>query len=707
MAGSGCDVTPEVKAILRAMARAKFMEGTHDGDKLLDQLHHDISPHSDLTRGEIADIVSGYTKAPKAARNELRDKQLALYREWRDLSKTQDALTKPKDMNAIRAQAKRTRLLNEIDALEHKIAGGITESESRGRYAGPDDAETARLKDELAAKYQEWSNTRPSPPPTGPRESPRDRARQKVLAEQTSDYERRINAGDFSEPPKRQPPQYNKATQAALAARNAAQQAYERRLYQFEQATRSTTAKIADSIVELHRTAILMSPGVIGKLGAAAALRIALKPAESAVAKGLSVIPGLRGIYEKAPSEGGHASWKAEVAALRDTFSADTLRDMKEKLLTGGTELSRAYGGKDDLHEAQYRLSRGIANIHSAMKVPLERNVFARSMAKRMEFESKVASAAGLTDAEVQRHLADPATQMRIAAESWADAEHAKLQGDNAINTTISRWIGMMQNAGEMIPRKNADGTTTMVPNIQRTLGGAAARVTKFALPITKVPTNWMIQKASYAGGAIGGWAQLMSAADKGFSNKLLLRNAIKNLTPAQADSIARNFTRQAVGLPLLAIGAYLYKNFGGMYQQGDSKNKEKPDAESIRFANGTTIDKRYLENPLLAALQIGATAAWVAHKPQGDKLSGAVAAAKGIAADNPFLETPSQWARGFSDMKSFKKFAGQQVASFIPGPFGFAARLTDPAKHRKPEGFTDELKMQIPGLREQVPRAE
>ena len=787
---AGCEPTPEVKAILKAMARAKLQEGHTDPDVILSHIHEAIKDHTLMHKSEIADAISGVGEIKNARVNDAAAHMAALNAELRDLQKVQDQYSGkiPAKENP-RDAAERKAVQNQIAELKRQIDYGHDVPADKTK--APDSEALAALKTERDALKQELENTRPSPPATHPLDPNevknkalrtsltnriakleakiaagdtsepvkhnfmRDQANRKLqeqhdalvakletmkpapeakpatdpmvrknLARQTAvknqiaEYQRRMDAKDFTKR-ERKPVEYNKETQRWIAARNDAKYAYELALHRFEQENRSDAAKVADLIVELHRAAVLSSPGVLVKLPAVALTNIAARPLliEPAGAV-LKRVPGIKGIFDKAPHEGQAAGYaKAEGGALKETFSMDTARAMGSYVKTGTHQLMSEHGQRDVEFQSDLKLAQFIGNLHGALKVPAAINAWKRAMIHGTEHEAKMAKASGMTDAEVTAHLHDAGTQAKIGAEAWVEAEREIFQGPNVFNSVWQTVLARLS---------NFEGTKLVPANpATKAVAAGGARVMRFLLPITKVPTNRAIAASGYVGGAFGGLAQLAIAADKGWSNKLLLRNAVHNITPQQANSIARNFKRQAVGLPLLAIGAYLYKNFGGMYQQGDSKNKMKPDAESIKTPY-FDIPKVVLEHPMLAALQMGATAAWVAHKPKGDMWEGMGAAAVSLVADNPFIEEPKSIARG---MAHPAKLAGALVGSMNPQAFQWAAKRTDAMNHadddeskthafffgkdvrrdsRKTDSagkqFVREIEKGVPGLRTDVP---
>lgn len=697
MSGSSlgkCDATDEVKSILRAMARAKVKEGITDAHMILDHIHDAIGEHTMLAKGQIADIVSGYGNVRKQTRDEMRQRINGMRAEMRDLSDTQDKMLGAKNPATARDQAKRTKLRDDIADLQRQIDYGEDAKQSRSRVNGPDDEELNGLKKQLASKQRELDQTRSSPPAVFPKDptAAKNSSRQKILQRMIDDYNARIKRGDYSPTARPEKPKYSAETMALQGKKNEAINRWKNLALEDQRSRRTTYGKMFDRAVELKRTALLMSPPVYAKLASAAATKIAFKTAEEGVGNLLSHIPGVSRIADKAYFE-GRTTGAIEKAVAKQTFSKDTLDAMWDTLRTGTNKFKSAANALDDPHlQAEFKLSRAVGNSHEMLKTPLKINIWKRSVLKGMESERRAMEADGkYTPEEISDHLNSAEFHNHLNALAWSEANREALSGKNLFN---DMYNGLQARLKQEAAKGGARGA----------VAAGAGRLMKWEFPVTNVPINWAIQKASYAGGGIAAIAHLAAAADKGLGNKFVLKNAINNLTREQADSIMRNMKRQAVGVPLMAIGYYLYQNFGGMYQQGDSKNKNKPDSESVKIGSAK-IPKSVLENPALSALQTGATAAWVDHKPKSDRFEGALAGAKSLIADNPFIEDTAGLAKGFNDVHSLGQWAGKEASSVIPAPISWAARTFDNEEHRKPKTGLDEIKMKIPGYRETVPR--
>lgn len=592
---SGCDATPEVKTILRGMAKELVGAGYHDPNDILDRIHSSIQEHTPLYKSEIADIISGYGDVRKPSRDELQIRMNALKRQLRDISRGQSA---------------------------------------------------------------------------------KDQTRQKDLNKQISELERRIVSGDFSKPVKT-PIVYNDATNRLMAERNALRKKADNLAALAEYKNSSTADKVASTFLSFRRAIMLSSVKTLAKLSAAASYRVALSPIEHGIQGVLGKLPGIRGIAEKAPLE-GRFSPAAEGAALKTTFSKATLDEMKDKLTKGFGERDQLYGKE---HAALHPLLEMVGQAHAALKTPAERNAFARGQQMATEFEMKKAIESGMAPHEVVAHMESPVTQGVINMRAYEASKLAILKNDNLLVTSFRR-------AQQYLESKGAGGKSI-------------SNALTYAFPIVAVPTNFVAEGTSYAGGG------LKAAA------RLIMSKGVRNLTEDQADYVMRNLGKQTIGAMVGAMGWYGYQQVGSFYQEGDNKRTDIPEAES---AFG--LPKWALDTPLGLMLSFGATLHRVSdgiptkhgknEVGTGTLADGVYAASAGMLDQVPFLSEPARLGRELSSAESASKFVGKELAtSFVPPDIRHIAIAQDGDTPRTPQGFTDELKMSIPGLRSQVPATD
>lgn len=217
---SGCEATPEIKAILRAMAKNRVAAGHSDALDIIDSIHAEIKDHTPLWKSEIADIVSGYGEVRKRTQSEIQSRMLALKAELRDLSKTTDTLTGKVDPDASKVRARKTALTHEIQDLDRKLAhDDFSEKEKSGIVY---DEETGKLKaqrDELKQQLEQFKPAGPAIYPKDPNEA-KNAARQTDVKKQIDALTRRLALRDTSTPEKALPPKYTAETKALVAQRD-------------------------------------------------------------------------------------------------------------------------------------------------------------------------------------------------------------------------------------------------------------------------------------------------------------------------------------------------------------------------------------------------------------------------------------------------------------------------------------------------------
>jgi hypothetical protein len=706
---AGCDTTDKVKALLRSMARAKIEEGHTDPDTILSHIHEAVKDHTPLERSEIADILVGHG-GEKATRTDLQNRVQAFYKELRD---RQVGGEEGKKAAALEASIKK---------LDEQIAKREPPTLPK---QGPDSEEIAALRAERKDKAAQLAEIRKPMRPVNTVDTNvmKNAARQTVIRKSIADLEARIAAGDFRKAPPRQTYLQTTATEKAQARLNKLREDFEAGQRKAELANRGTTEKVADMIVELHRAAVLSSPNVLLKLPATAVSNIALRPlALEPIGHALKYLPGLRGIAAKAASEGGAGGYfGTEGNALKETATR-SVAAMKQKATTGTHDLESLYGTKKEGDfVSDFKVTQMLGNIHGALKVPALINQWARSVQHRMASEANGLRRAKVPEDQIAEHLADPAVKARVAAEAYADAEREIFQNKNFFSEAYSALLGRVHAHAE----KGGLGSTSAA------IGEKALR---FLLPITKVPTNIAIAGSSYAGGLFGALAQIGAATRAGMKNMRegkgveggIWKNAVEAITPEQADSVMRNLKRQGVGIAAMTLGAFLYKNLGGMWMPGDNKNPAKPEAETIDTRNRSLnlppvinqgkVTKQVLEHPVMTAMMLGATAAWIAHKPGHGWAEGLYEGALATQEKNPFLKPIVEKLEGKPSgpggLKGLEKFAGEQVSSMNPQLIQWAARRLDRTYEgkeikRTPKTFSDEILQGIPGARKYVPRSQ
>lgn len=408
-----------------------------------------------------------------------------------------------------------------------------------------------------------------------------------------------------------------------------------------------------------QRFSILSGAATLGKLTAAATSRLTLTPVEELEG---AFFP--RALKEKAPRQ-GFVNPQAELKAVMGFFhrvtedDPGTLKDMWSKVTTGSHSLDKRYGTVYPNHPFFDFFGR----VHSALKTPAQRAEFFRSLEKR----SSAAMREGLD-------MRDPATQMRVSSEAYADSERAILMQNNFV----------------------VDAYTTMLRDLSKhgTRGRAAATAGRMAMPIIRVPTNYVAEGAEYAAGT------LMAVA------KVVQKRGIKNLSPAEADFVIRAMKKNGVGAGLFALG---YFQPGGMKAEGYYTPGEKPKLGekphgSVTFM-GYTIPNWALHNPAFELFQMGATMRKAMDQRKG-KFEGVYRMGVGLGRTLPFVGEAQQIGRLTESSKSFQHVAGGITRNALePLILQQVAQMRDKRKGQiGPRNFGEEMMVGTPGLRERVP---
>ncbi len=439
---------------------------------------------------------------------------------------------------------------------------------------------------------------------------------------------------------------------------------------------RTRVEKATDKFLEVRRAFVLSSPLTLAKLTAAAIERIGIAPMEEIIGGILGkAIPG---VASRAPRQGGF-----NVAAEAKAISAGFVQGMADSwkiLKTGKSDLDAAYG---KAHPEARSWINFAGELHGALKAPVKRSEFVRSLQKRM-----TAAAAGGVD------ITDELVKTRLATEAYQDALRSIFMQDNRVVSAYQKMISGWE---------EKDKITGEAP----LLGKIAATTSRVLLPVVKIPTNIVGETFVYATGAVTGSYKLGRAFAKG----------TENLSPEEADQILRHLKKGLLGAAVLLLGYFLPDGFGGFYQPGDKRDETDVKFGGVRLF-GADVPSYLVHNPLLEVAQLGSTIRRVADSrlkkkdEESQGLSAGVwAGALGLTEEVPFIKTMLSFEKLF-DEKKRGQFVGELTKSIVvPQGVQWVAGLTDKdsdgnPRRRKPETLVEHLKTGIPGLRGTVPVA-
>ena len=493
-------------------------------------------------------------------------------------------------------------------------------------------------------------------------------------AKRIADLKEMLDTGRFEKSARR----VLKLDPAGMYLKNQAEKLKDKVDYEIARLRKANRTRIEKSLdfgVKLRRAIILSGMGTIVKLTTAATLRTITTPIEEVIGLVLARTPYISRIAKKAPREGAGLNVRAEAAAFRQWFEKATWRDVIDVAKTGKGELDRLYGKKYDFPPEAIEF---FGHIHGALKVTPKRAEFWRSLQQRTEWAIKNGY-----------DMTDPTTMATITAASYIDANRAIFMNDNAAVTVYRMLIRYLDN--------HSLGTKV------------AATTLQMLIPIVKIPTNFVKETATYAGGGF------YAAA------KLIEKKGISNLTMDEADSILRSLKKQFLGLILLALGMAGASVIGGYYQRGEKRKASDVSASGIKIGK-TEIPHLMLHTPALEVLQLGATIVRVyqtyskynlTHPPEDQKTRPLIAAlyasSLGAAKQVPFFDQPLRMAEGVSSPEA----AGQRFNFFLEGMFippdvrriakwqDMAGDLVIP---RERKTFVQAFMASIPGERRKLP---
>lgn len=423
--------------------------------------------------------------------------------------------------------------------------------------------------------------------------------------------------------------------------------------------------KAWDVLKRLRIASFISSPITHGKVAASSLGQIAERPALEMVGSILRQLPGIKTIAEKAPVEGSGFSAKVEANALKQAGSKG-LKDALESLRTGSSELDLRYGSEYD-NGAPFLYTDYIGWSHGALKAPAVRAAYEQTVSNLVKSER----AAG-------RDVTSTAALEKIKQQAYDRAIAERFQNDNAATKAFEKIKNDLK-------RSESSGAN------------ALGQALEFALPITKTPTNIIINALEHVLGLpLGiGRAGLQHAV------------GIEGLTKPQAEGIMRQLKRGTLGIPLMMLGFYLKDQIGGFYTK---RREDELHPGQIQTPVGNIPSWLAAHHPALMALQFGASMGRAADQYKHGERTGVPAAfgqaMLGLLEEVPFVREQTEIAR--FDL-------GRQVRSLaIPAFFQWLAKGTDDQDwlgtnpnrvQRRPQGVAEQIEMGIPGLRRSVQR--
>ncbi len=508
--------------------------------------------------------------------------------------------------------------------------------------------------------------------------SPRAESYRKQLQQWTDEYKQKTAAGDFA-PKLRQPLLLDAEGQRIKADFERSKMDWQRSRAADQTANRTPSQKFWDRFVGVERAMKLTSDVVLAKLTAAAGVReLGLTPAEQLVGSATrQIVPG---IAAKAPRYGGGFSLDSEINAKREMFTTG-MKDAWQNLKMKQTDLDELY--KTGKIKAPDEFYDYMGYLHGALKAPVKRAEFARSLTERMKWAAR--NGQDLNSQAVMRQLSEQA---------YVDANRSIFLQDNIVSKSMNLLNRYLE-------------TQKIAPN----LGPALSRINRFLVPIVKIPTNIAGEVAEGVHGVVSGGTRAGLAYMRGIST----------LEPAQADLIMRQINKGLIGNALILTGYLLRNSVGGFYHDQDKRTPTDIQPGRYRIG-GIDLPASAGHSTGAMLLNIGATVGRVAEE-QSKKTSpetkgvgeGLRAAGTGLAREVPFVPAVTGIADALDSKGGFQKYINgmitstttpallSHIAKIADTPGTFPQNALEEATKRKPTTPIEALKMGIPGLRQTV----
>lgn len=660
---------PDVWDNVTAQADSALQRGDpHPADSIIEQfqekpfaltdvqtdtlLHRKIGLQNEFHKTAQA-IVESADKGDAAANAELQSQ----YSNLSDRLLELDDVTKRSGTETARGLAIRRQMANE----DYSLAGMITQKRAvnGGRGLDPEEVKSVESKyNNLTARQISLDAYETSP------RAEAYRVRLRKMAEQ---YARRTREGDFS-PAQKKGLLLDQEHLKLQAELQRAREQWQQELIKDQLSKRGKLQRGADALIKWRQAFVISGVRSIAKLASAALEGIAILPAREAVGRVMGKLPGLKPIFERAPIEGGHAPYAAtEAKAISETFS-NLISDFGKNIRGQKPDFEQVYG---PLQNRPRELNNYVGFLHGALKSPLARSVFTRAFENHLAYLSK----RGVD-------ITDPLVQMEAGRQAWENSQFWRFQNKNIATKAYRGLLGVLEAKGK--------GTT---------LGKVAAFGLKAELPVVTVPTNVVARTFEGLFGTGIGTVRLGRAYWKG----------MENLSPQQADIIARNFKSGSVGLGIFLIGYWNPTIFGGYWRPGD-KDPDRPEFGAVRMGN-YDVPSYLVHNPFLELSQMGATVRQVTDSlvgkgaGEGSLITGVWAGVTGSLEQQPFVRESAEAAKlleaGRPEQRT--KVAGSHVKSYVvPMAVQQLAQYLGP-EHVYPQGFTEEIMSGIPGLRGKV----
>lgn len=600
-----------------------------------------------------------------------RLKALKEERQW-----IRDRLQPKPGLAEVEAQRRSAQLDRQIEKLNKEISEGRVFPEHKAASEKPTNERIAAKEAEVAAlkEQKRWIADSLQPKPS-PEESALLAWKVRALNKIAELQDKRAR-GDFEKPVRQQKFERDRRAEEIQIQLEGEKKKYQEGLRADQFKKLGKWDKALYWFLKFRRgIGVLSSPVSFVKLFGAAVLRLGTIPVEEGIGTAMRLVPDWAKVMKSAPIEGGGLSM--ELASSYVKSSRHILKDAWQTLKTGKSELDVAWGKAHGLPPEAIEI---FGRLHGVMKSPVKRYAFEFALQRQVMWNLK--HGIDVTDPMVSM-------QMHVRAYEWANRQiflnnTAAVRGWRAAIRTVESKGGA---------------------------GKALSTAMQYELPIVNVPTSIISEAMTYAMGLPVGAVKA----------RLAVKRGIENLKPEQADQIARSLKKGALGAALFTLGWYGYESIGGFYQPGLKKNPDDPHFNDIEI-NGVPISHNLIHAPSALMLQMASTFRRESEasekkggEPQGP-LIGSAAAIWGLGEETPFLRETMELSKFGGNRWERRHAIGSQMRDAI-SPLGlqWVAKASDVRQgniltgepiRRKPTNLTEEIKLGIPGLRQQVPEA-
>jgi hypothetical protein len=432
--------------------------------------------------------------------------------------------------------------------------------------------------------------------------------------------------------------------------------------------------KAPDFLIKWRRASVISGFHSLAKLFSASVEGTIILPAREAAGTVLKHLPIVSEVAKRAPREGYGFNTRAEAAAFGEMWK-NLLSDFGKNIRGQKPDFESVFGSFQALPP---ELQNYVGFLHSALKSPLARNEWVRSLIHRTEFAA--------------RHgvdITDPLVHVVNGELAYEDSVFWRFQNKNVASKGYRMLLGVLERQGGFY-------------------GKAAAFGIKAELPVVQVPTNILARTFEGVFGGFSGGGRIVGT---------ILGKGIENLSPKEADLIMRNLKTGSLGLALTALGVFAPQYFGGFYRPGQKRQPgelgfgQTRIPEGVPVLGGKVIPAWLQDNPFLILPQFGSTIRQIGDsylRKRDEETAGywygLYETLWAALSSSPFVRESVEMAKSL-DPRQGADVLGEHVRSIlIPMFVQQIAQMTDPAEKRYPTGIKEHVMMGIPGLREQVP---